>query len=218
MSTPTSTVRGLSPRPLTALLASGLLIPALSLAPLAFGAENPGAHEHGSAALQMAVEGNRIDLMFNSPAYNLAGFEHEPRTKAEKNRLAEVRRWLENTPLVNAQGANCRIMDAAALLGGSGETPEDEHQKHADYHHDKHHGDKHYDDEHHPESDTRASHREYDVSQQLECDRIGRSQTFEAALLAEFPAIEQLTVEWVSPYGQGSTRLTPSTGRFTLGN
>lgn len=60
------------------------MVAACSLAPMALAADNPGAHEHGHARLQMAVEENRIDLMLNSPAYNLAGFEHGARTEAEK--------------------------------------------------------------------------------------------------------------------------------------
>ncbi|WP_420389600.1 ZrgA family zinc uptake protein [Marinobacter sp.] len=46
----------------------GCMIAACSLAPVALAADNPGAHEHGHARLQMAVEENRIDLMLNSPA------------------------------------------------------------------------------------------------------------------------------------------------------
>tara|TARA_R100001129_G_scaffold58126_2_gene40015 strand:+ start:2147 stop:2689 length:543 start_codon:yes stop_codon:yes gene_type:complete len=180
------------------------MIAACSLAPVALAADNPGAHEHGHARLQMAVEENRIDLMLNSPAYNLAGFEHGARTDAEKSRLADISRWLETTPLINTAAADCRVTAAAVELGGE----EENHDG------DTHHEDGHHDEEHHGE----ATHREYDVSQQLECNRIDADQEFTSALMERFEGMAELTIEWVSPSGQGSARLTPSNRAFTVNN
>ena len=182
----------------------GCMIAACSLAPMALAADNPGAHEHGHARLQMAVEENRIDLMLNSPAYNLAGFEHGARSEAEKSRLADITRWLETTPLVNTAAADCRVTAAAVELGGE----EENHDG------DTHHEDGHHDEEHHGE----ATHREYDVSQQLECNRIDADQEFTSALMERFEGMAELTIEWVSPSGQGSARLTPSNRAFTVNN
>ncbi|WP_421911413.1 DUF2796 domain-containing protein [Marinobacter sp.] len=182
----------------------GCMIAACSLAPVALAADNPGAHEHGHARLQMAVEENRIDLMLNSPAYNLAGFEHGARTDAEKSRLADISRWLETTPLINTAAADCRVTAAAVELGGE----EENHDG------DTHHEDGHHDEEHHGE----ATHREYDVSQQLECNRIDADQEFTSALMERFEGMEELTIEWVSPSSQGSARLTPSNRAFTVNN
>ena len=182
----------------------GCMVAACSLAPMALAADNPGAHEHGHARLQMAVEENRIDLMLNSPAYNLAGFEHGARTDAEKSRLADISRWLETTPLINTAAADCRVTAAAVELGGE----EENHDG------DTHHEDGHHDEEHHGE----ATHREYDVSQQLECNRIDADQEFTSALMERFEDMAELTIEWVSPSGQGSARLTPSNRAFTVNN
>ncbi|AZR41715.1 ZrgA family zinc uptake protein [Marinobacter salarius] len=192
----------------------GCMIAACSLAPVALAADNPGAHEHGHARLQMAVEENRIDLMLNSPAYNLAGFEHGARTEAEKSRLADINRWLETTPLVNTAAADCRVTAAAVeLRGGEDNHGEDSHHDHGHDEHD-HHEAEHHDEEQHGE----ATHREYDVSQQLECNRIDADQEFTSALMESFEGMEELTVEWVSPSGQGSARLTPSNRAFTVNN
>lgn len=187
----------------------GCIIAACSLAPVALAADNPGAHEHGHARLQVAVEENRIDLMLNSPAYNLAGFEHGARTEAEKSRLADINRWLETTPLVNTAAADCRVTAAAVELGGEEENHGgDTHHNHG---HDEH---DHHDEDHHEE----ATHREYDVSQQLACNRLNADQEFTSALLERFEGMEELTVEWVSPSGQGSARLTRSNRAFTVNN
>ncbi|MCR8916108.1 DUF2796 domain-containing protein [Marinobacter panjinensis] len=177
-------------------LALGCLLAACTLPAATFAADNPGAHEHGHARLQLAIEKNSIDLMLTSPAYNLAGFEHEARTNEERNRLAEIKQWLNTTPLVNVDDASCRITAAAVELGG--EDTDDTHG------HD-HHGD-----------DEKASHREYDVSQQLQCQGMGANREFRSALMEKFENLEELTVEWVSQSGQGSARLTPSNRAFTV--
>ena len=59
-----------------ALLASGLLVPALVCA--------GNAHEHGAVNLNVAVEAGRITLQMESPLENLLGFERAPRTDAER--------------------------------------------------------------------------------------------------------------------------------------
>ena len=58
------------------------------LAPLpASAADNPGAHQHGHAELQIAIDTNSADVFLRSPAYNLLGFEHQPRTKQQHQQL-----------------------------------------------------------------------------------------------------------------------------------
>lgn len=43
-----------------------------------------GAHEHGSIKLEMAVEGNAIELDIDGPAESFIGFEYAPKTDKEK--------------------------------------------------------------------------------------------------------------------------------------
>lgn len=43
-----------------------------------------GAHEHGSASLSVVTEGNTVYFEFEAPAEDIVGFEHEPRTAADR--------------------------------------------------------------------------------------------------------------------------------------
>jgi hypothetical protein len=175
---------------------TALLIATFALTQPAFGADNPGAHEHGSARLQMALEGSRVELMFTSPAYNLAGFEHEARTDEEKRKLADIRDWLKSNPLVNTEAGDCRVTATTVELGGkNGHDHEDHH------HHDGH--------------DEGTSHRDYDVSQRLICESSLGGQRFESPLMGRFPELQELTVEWVGATAQGSARLTSPDQGFT---
>lgn len=187
----------------------GCLLASCALAPAAFAAESPGAHEHGQARLQMALENNRIDLIFTSPAYNLAGFEYEARTGEEKKLLADINQWLETTPLVNTNDGACTVAAVTIKLGGD-EKSHDGHDDHGDdHHHDKHHDEKH----HHDNGET---HRDYEVTQQLTCKGLSESGTFTSMLPERFPELEKLAIEWVGPGGQGSTMMTPESRTFSL--
>lgn len=168
------------------------LIATCSLAPIAQAADNPGAHEHGQAQLQMAMENNKIDIIFTSPAYNLAGFEHQARTDDEVKRLADIQQWLETTPLINTAANACSIKVASVQLG------DDEHD-----HHDEHQGEE-------------SRHRDYQVAQRLNCQGAITAATLTSPLPGRFPELEALTIEWAGPSGQGSTLMTPSTPTFTL--
>jgi hypothetical protein len=46
-----------------------------------------GAHEHGVARLDVALEGTRLTLQLETPLDNLLGFERAPRTDAERQRV-----------------------------------------------------------------------------------------------------------------------------------
>ena len=201
----------LYPKLLPTLRSIGCVLAACALPAVALAADNPGAHNHGQARLQMAVDGNQIDLMFTSPAFNLAGFERQARTETEKKRLAEIHHWLETTPLITTAAGNCSVVDATVQLGDE-PASHDGHNDQHDNHHTDGHSDHHYDE---------ATHRDYEVVQQLSCAPISDSVTFDTPLPGRFPELEELTIEWVSPSGQGSTLIGPSTrpsaSGFTLG-
>jgi hypothetical protein len=192
----------------------GCLIATCALPTATLAADNLGAHEHGQAQLQMALENSQIDLLFTSPAYNLAGFEHQARTGDEKKRLADINHWLETTPLINTDTGSCSVTAATVELGGETES-HDEHSHHDENHHDEEH---HSDDEHHSgeKRDDEASHRDYEVAQQLTCKGMGTGEIFTSPLPGRFPELQELTIEWVDPTGQGSTLITPSSPSFTL--
>lgn len=191
------------------------LFAACTLSPMAAAADNPGAHEHGSAQLQLALEDNQIELMFTSPAYNLAGFEHQARNDEEKAQLAQIRQWLESTPLVNTENGACSLASATVKLGGEegSHHDEDDHDEHHhDEHEDDHHGTEHHEEGRHEEE----SHRDYDVAQQLTCKGMTSATTLISAVSARFPELLELATEWVAPSGQGSALVTQSKPSFIL--
>jgi hypothetical protein len=58
--------------------------------PLTAFAHEHGAHIHGAAEVDVAIEGKKLVISLESPADNLLGFEHAPKTDAEKTKLKTV--------------------------------------------------------------------------------------------------------------------------------
>jgi len=54
------------------------------------------SHIHGGAMLAIVSQNNRITIEFESPLYNLLGFEYAPRSKEEKALVDRVEKTLSN--------------------------------------------------------------------------------------------------------------------------
>src|SRR5690554_8081231 len=94
------------------LSASPRLILALGLATVtapAMAKDNPAAHQHGHAELQAAFDGEQINLLLESPPWNLLGFEHQPRTKEQRHKRDGLAEGVAANALINTEGGNCRV-------------------------------------------------------------------------------------------------------------
>lgn len=80
--------------------------------------DNPGAHQHGHADLQMAIDNERVDLLLLSPAYNLIGFEHKPRTDEQQQRVNDTEQWASETAMINTVAGNCTWSPAPCTWAG----------------------------------------------------------------------------------------------------
>lgn len=88
------------------------------------------AHQHGVATLSVAVDGNALELAFESPLENLVGFEHAPRNAKERQALQALKdRFADPQALfVPAPAAGCRAAPAQLEL------PQADGSGHADLH------------------------------------------------------------------------------------
>jgi hypothetical protein len=175
-------------------------LPALALAtfPAAtLASDNPGSHQHGHARLQMAIEGERIDVLLLSPAANLVGFEHAPKTDEQHGKLEELGTWASQTPLINTASGSCTVNQADVhSTWPAGDEDKDEHD----------HGHDH----------QQEGHADIEISQILACPGLSADGELETTVMVRFPAMEQLDVQWVSPQNQGGIRLTNGQSSFTV--
>lgn len=93
-------------------------------------ADHHGAHQHGVATLDVAFEDGRLQLQLESPAVNVVGFEHAPRTQAQREAKVKASRWLKEAGQLFAlpTAANCRLLSAQVA-----EPAERAGERHQDY-------------------------------------------------------------------------------------
>lgn len=151
-----------------------------------------GAHEHGVAKLNAALDGNTLELELDSPAMNLVGFEHAANSDADKAKVAAVRQQLEQplTLFALAAAAGCKE-DAQALespLFGDAAKADDDGDEHE-------HG--------HQHSDIGAHY-------QLNCAAPEKlTQIDLAPLFKAFPATQKINVQLIGPNGQKGVEASP---------
>lgn len=58
--------------------------------------EQHRVHEHGKVTFNVALDGQQLVVELDAPAANVIGFEHAPRTDAEKDRVRDQASWLQS--------------------------------------------------------------------------------------------------------------------------
>lgn len=161
------------------------------------------AHVHGVATMNIAVEDHEVAVELETPAMNILGFEHHPRSEADhqavKDAVASLRRgeeWLILTP-----AAGCRLKTArveSALLDSA------EHEEHEEPGDHEEHEDEHAHDENHDDT-----HSEFHVSYVFHCDNPGELNTVQANWFESFPGTERIELQAVTESRQVGGELTP---------
>lgn len=155
-----------------------------------------GAHEHGVASLNVALDGQTLEIQLQSPAMNLVGFEHEAKSDADKAKVAAARQHLEQPQALFALPieAKCALQDSeldSPLFGGHAH----EEHEHADEH----------------------GHSDIDASYRFACANAEALQTLElGSFFGTFPGTEKLEVQLIGPSGQQGAELTPSNSRLSF--
>jgi hypothetical protein len=185
-------------RPLVAALALGF----------ATGATAQHAHEHAVADLRVAVEGSTVLVEFESPLANLVGFEHEPRTDAQRKAMADLAKRMRSPKgLVSLPAAaGCTLKEVELELPGV-----DEHA-----HHDHKHDHARKDDHGHKHHAHGDEHADAYVAWEFSCKTVAALDAVEVNLLGAFPAIRVLRAETAGPRGQAASRIETPKARLPL--
>lgn len=147
------------------------------------------AHQHGSAELDAALDGNALEFELRSPAMNLLGFEHRARSERDQQILATARQRLEQADgLITLPAQAGCTLDAVTLHSPLFEqTPaESEH------------------------SDIQARYR-YLCARPEALDGFSLQGLFEA-----FPGIEALRLQLLGPRGQTGSQASAAQPRVSF--
>jgi hypothetical protein len=189
--------------------------------------EEHEAHEHGHATLMLVQEKDELQLVFKSPAMNIVGFEHQPSSPEQHEKVDRAEKSLSkaNSLFVINQQAQC-VLEHAHVKSSLLEKSEhgDEHTNHAEAEHDNHSDDSHSDDKHSDDkhsddkhsddnhsddshsvdkhSDDKSSHSEFEAEYHFECKNISALKTIKLTLFDAFSSIEEIEAQIITSSGQ----------------
>lgn len=176
-----------------------------------------GAHVHGAAQLQVALDHDHVDVFLDSPSYNVVGFEHFAHDESDREALRRAEDLLMNADnvFVLTRSAQCSLenvsIDSEQLAEMRGEEFDLEHHDHDhDHGHDDHGHDDHGHDDHghdhdHDHSDG-SIHTEFEVTYRFHCDQPDNLIGLHANVFDHFPNFEELEVQWIVDGQQGAAR------------
>ena len=149
------------------------------------------AHVHGTTEAELAIEGRTLSLALYAPGADIVGFEHPPRTEADKAAVAALSQ--PQTLFALPAAAGCGVTQATVSLEG-----DDDHV----------HGHSHGHGLEHLEFVARYS---FDCADIAALDAIGRGW-FDAFLGAQ-----KIAFSIVSETGARGLVVTPGTAELPLG-
>ncbi|WEK09392.1 MAG: DUF2796 domain-containing protein [Candidatus Pseudomonas colombiensis] len=160
-----------------------------------------GAHEHGVARLNAALDGKNLELELESPAMNLVGFEHAASTDADKAKVAAARVQLEQPLALFSlpKGAGCVVAKQELESPLFGDKPDADDHDHDDDDHDED-ADGH---EHHHEHSEIHAHYQFTCATPAALKNLDLGQVFKT-----FPATQKIQVQLIGPSGQQGVEAT----------
>jgi hypothetical protein len=134
-------------------------------------------HDHGTAQVQIALQGEQLTLLLQLPQDSLVGFEHAPRTSAQRQAMADALGRLRNAAdLIQPESAaQCRLTRAEV---------KDPHAIRADG------------------AGGGADHADVEAEIGFRCARAEQLRTLGIGLLETFPRLKRVQAVVATPQGQ----------------
>jgi hypothetical protein len=147
----------------------------LMSAPLSAG---PHGHAHGKGEMELTLQDGSIRAIFRTPMDSLLGFEHAPKTEAQKAAVAQLKSKLSDPALffIPTPAAQCAAGAAeasSALFTGQ----------------------------------VSGGHSDLEYRFSFQCANIQALKSIEALLFADYPRLHEIRAIVVDPKGQRSVTL-----------
>lgn len=150
------------------------------------GAHTPKAHVHGEATLNVVVDGPQLELQLEAPLDSVLGFEHAPRTEAQRQqvramaaRLRQAQSLFEPTPEAGCSLTSVALASASLPADLLGEPATAQ-----------------------AAGAAQGEHADLDATFRYRCAAPERLRGLASSLQKAFPGIGTLKVHVVGPRGQ----------------
>ncbi len=154
------------------------------------------AHQHGAGHLNIAIDGQHVEIELIAPGADIVGFEHEPKTEGEKQSISESATKLRNGEALFRfpNDAQCRLTESEV---DSSLLEQEDHKE------DHKHG-------------SEKTHAEFHAHYQFQCTNPEILTHADVGYFNYFPSAQLLTVQKITASGQSVQRLTPKATRLTF--
>ena len=150
-------------------------------------ARQKDSHEHGAAKLMMVMEGKKLQVEFEVPSESLIGFEHFPKSQSNRKNFNEAIKILSDHSKLFSIPIKAECLLVGMNVSQSLFSNEEEHG--------------------HDESEKSEIHSEFRSNYYWNCQHLDEIDSIGTELMSFFPHIEEIRVNWISNYGQGSIEL-----------
>jgi hypothetical protein len=186
----------------------------MTTAPLAAERRQHDAHEHGHAEMRVVLDGAVLAVEIEAPGMDIVGFEHQPKTRAEKSKVRQALEKLESAaPLFGlSQKAECSVTVAHAEHSALRQD-DDHHSAHKEHAH-KEHAHKehaHKDDDH---ADEPSTHSAFHAHYEWTCKTPEALNQVDVRYFDAFPATAEIDAMIIGPNGQTAQELTAKSTRI----
>ena len=176
------------------------------------------AHEHGIAALNIAIEAPLVVMEFHAPGADIVGFEYAAKSDADFAAISAALKILE-APLdlfVLSKGARCAVQEVQVELESDADNDvnEEDHQDHDDENDHKHEDHDDHDEEKHAAS---SGHTEFHAEYSLICSNIEALTQIDFAYFEVFPNSKQVALQLISQSGARAFDIKSGAPRLDLG-
>ena len=146
-------------------------------------------HEHGVAQVDVALDGSKLSIQFESPLENLVGFERAPRNEAERRaveqalaRLADPALWQPDAA-AQCKAGTPRVRAPSFQKGSPGQAGE---------------------------------HADVEAAVEFDCARVQELRAVQVLLFKSFPRLKRAEVQLATARGQAKATLRAATATITL--
>ncbi|MBA2658105.1 MAG: DUF2796 domain-containing protein [Nitrosospira sp.] len=173
---------------------------------LSASAHAPGAHVHGLAKLEIAIDDATVEINLVSPLDNLVGFEHMPRNEKERQAIKTMASKLQQPQnlFIFAPAAQCSLRSTkleSSVLSPELLTPaagvEEKDGKNAGR-----------------DATKSSMHGELEATWYFNCAFPQALRGLDVKLFQTFPILQRIDTAVAGPAGQSSAKLTPASTRL----
>ncbi len=164
-----------------------------------------GAHVHGVAHLNLALENNELYIEIKSPAANIVGFEHSPETEKEKKAVKEAVQTLKagDKLIIFSSHAGVVLKESRVMTGMENESDHESEHNHSETDH-----------HNHQEAEDNKQHSEFEVVYHFDCTHPKKLNFIDVMLFDRYKGIEKIKAQIMTGTKQTALVLTPSKNRI----